>query len=331
MIQVDDISKIYKVRNRDQFIKSFFTKSSKEVVALDHVSFSINAGETVAYIGVNGAGKSTTIKLLTGILVPSEGAIQVMGKNPHTFRKQICKEIGVVFGQRSQLWWDLPTEDSFRIIASLYGVEEKEYQASLNELDAVLDIKPLFKTPVRQLSLGQRMRCEIAASMIHRPKLLFLDEPTIGLDIFVREKFKDLILQLNKNFRTTVFFTSHNLDEIEQICQRMILINSGRILFDGEISNFKKLNKVARRVELELEDNIVVEELDVFSKPFAGIELVRAEPRTLEFSYDPHLYSSTEIISLFNERVSIKDITIESPTLETILKLNYGDSKAHLK
>lgn len=331
ILEVSNLTKVYKVKDRKPgffpTMYSLIKPINREVTAIKDVSFNISTGEIVAYIGVNGSGKSTTIKLLTGILVPTIGSVKVFGKPPHQFRKQICNDIGVVFGQRSQLWWDLPVADSFRIISCLYGLDKDTYHRRTNELDRIFDIKSLFDTPVRQLSLGQKMRCEIAVSILHNPKLLFLDEPTIGLDLFMRERFKDLVLSLNNDFGTTIFFTSHNLHEVEIICKRMILLDSGRVIYDGSIGDFKRENSRIKEVDIEMENEISIEDVESIVNSNSGIILKKVDKRIINLYYETDVIQSIAIISLFSNVGQIKEISIESPSLEQVLK-NFKQDRA---
>ncbi len=258
MIHVSRLSKSFKVYKREagiyQAIHSFFQRKYERVDALDSISFDIPKGEIVGYIGPNGAGKSTTIKILSGILVPDEGECVINGYVPWKDRKEYVKKIGVVFGQRSQLWWDIPVIDSFHLLKDIYTIEPTIFQESLTELTALLDLKEILKMPTRQLSLGQRMRCEIAASLLHRPDILFLDEPTIGLDAVSKKAVRTFIKKINLEFQTTVILTTHDMQDIESLAQRIILIGKGRVLFDGTIPN---LRDIVPDPKLSLEDVLV--------------------------------------------------------------------------
>lgn len=243
MITLEHVRKTYKVSKRDagflSACKSLFHKEYELIHALDDVSFTISDGEMVGYIGPNGAGKSSTIKILSGILTPEEGSCLVDGLTPWKNRIEYVRRIGVVFGQRSQLWWDVPVMDSFELLREIYQVDKHSFNRNLEQLTEMLNLAELLKTPVRQLSLGQRMRCEIAASLLHDPKLLFLDEPTIGLDAVSKLAVRDFILKLNKEKNTTVILTTHDMQDIEALTNRVILIGKGKILLDGTINDIK--------------------------------------------------------------------------------------------
>lgn len=244
MITVQNLSKTYKVAKRRAGIKeacrSLFKREYEEIHALDHISFQIGDGEMVGYIGKNGAGKSSTIKVLSGILTPDEGTCVVNGKIPWKDRISYVRDIGVVFGQRSQLWWDVPVIDSFELLRDIYSITNSTYRNNLEELTVLLDLKEILKTPARQLSLGQRMRCEIAASLLHSPGILFLDEPTIGLDAVSKLAVRDFIKQLNQDHKTTVILTTHDMQDIEALTNRILLIGNGRILMDGSPEELKQ-------------------------------------------------------------------------------------------
>lgn len=244
MITMQHVRKTYKVSKRDagfsSAFKALFHKEYEYIHALDDVSFTICDGEMVGYIGPNGAGKSSTIKILSGILTPEEGTCLINGLIPWKNRIEHVKNIGVVFGQRSQLWWDVPVMDSFELLKEIYKISAPSYNHNLEQLTDMLNLSELLKTPVRQLSLGQRMRCEIAASLLHDPKILFLDEPTIGLDAVSKLAVRDFILKLNKEKNTTVILTTHDMQDIEALTNRIILIGKGSILLDGTIDDIRK-------------------------------------------------------------------------------------------
>lgn len=244
MIQVSHLRKTFRVARRgagfSQAVKALFHREYEEIHALDDLSFAIRDGEMVGYIGPNGAGKSSTIKVLSGILTPDSGQCLVNGRTPWKDRVAHVKEIGVVFGQRTQLWWDVPVADSFELLKEIYTVPEKTYQENLEELTQLLDLGDLLRTPARQLSLGQRMRCEIAASLLHSPKILFLDEPTIGLDAVSKLAVRDFILRLNRERGTTVLLTTHDMQDIEALASRVLLIGRGKILLDGTLEDIRQ-------------------------------------------------------------------------------------------
>ena len=253
MIQVEHLCKTYRVSRREaglmQAIRSLGRRETHEVKALDDVSFTIADGEIVGYIGPNGAGKSSTIKILSGILVPDSGVCRVNGRVPWKERKKHVSEIGVVFGQRTQLWWDVPVADSFELLRDIYRVEPARYRRNVEELTELLDLSELLRTPTRQLSLGQRMRCEIAASLLHDPKVLFLDEPTIGLDAISKLAVRSFIQQRNASHGTTVLLTTHDMQDIEALAGRILLIGQGRILMDGSFDDVRAIDPDAQSLD----------------------------------------------------------------------------------
>ncbi len=244
MITMEHVCKSYKIAKRNagfgEACKALFHRKYEVIHALHDVTFTIGDGEMVGYIGPNGAGKSSTIKILSGILTPDSGTVLVDGRIPYKNRIEHVREIGVVFGQRSQLWWDVPVIDSFELLKDIYSISDFGYKQSLEELTELLNLSELLRSPARQLSLGQRMRCEIAASLLHRPRILFLDEPTIGLDAVSKLAVRDFILQQNKSHGTTVILTTHDMQDIEALTSRIILIGKGQILMDGTLDDIKK-------------------------------------------------------------------------------------------
>ncbi|MCI9227379.1 MAG: ATP-binding cassette domain-containing protein [Dorea sp.] len=244
MITMEHVCKSYKIAKRNagfgEAVKALFHRDYEVIHALKDVNFTISDGEMVGYIGPNGAGKSSTIKILSGILTPDCGTVLVDGRDPCKNRIKHVKEIGVVFGQRSQLWWDVPVIDSFELLKDIYSIPDSHYRQSLEELTELLDLSELMRSPARQLSLGQRMRCEIAASLLHRPRILFLDEPTIGLDAVSKLAVRSFILELNKTRGTTVILTTHDMQDIEALASRIILIGKGRILLDGTLDDIRR-------------------------------------------------------------------------------------------
>ena len=253
MIQVNHLCKTYRVSRRDgglmQAIKALGRRETQEIRALDDLSFTIADGEIVGYIGPNGAGKSSTIKVLSGILVPDDGECLVNDRVPWKQRKQHVAEIGVVFGQRSQLWWDVPIVDSFDLLKDIYRVEDATYRRNVEEMTELLDLGDLLRTPARQLSLGQRMRCEFAASLLHDPKVLFLDEPTIGLDAISKLALRSFILERNRTHGTTVLLTTHDMQDIEALASRILLIGKGKLLLDGTFDDVRAINPNAHSLD----------------------------------------------------------------------------------
>lgn len=258
VIEVENLSKTFRVRQKEKgmcgSLKSIIRPQTKEIKAVENISFTVQEGEMLAFIGPNGAGKSTTIKMLTGILYPDSGRMDVLGIDPIKKRKQLAYLIGTVFGQKEQLWTHLTPYDNFRFFGAIYDIPDRESESRIQELTDIFDLGSIINTPVRNLSLGQRMRCEIVASLIHKPKVLFLDEPTIGLDPVVKENIRSLIKEMNQEFDTTIFLTSHDIGDIEKLCRRIIIINDGRIVRDESMEHLK-LDNAHRHAEAEYIEN----------------------------------------------------------------------------
>lgn len=323
MIEVKNLSKTFKVYKRDQKLssvfKSLFSKKFETIHALQDISFNINDGEMVGYIGPNGAGKSTTIKIMSGILNPDSGQCIINGRVPWKDRIEHVKNIGVVFGQRSQLWWDVPVIDSFELIKDIYKVPDAEYKKTINELCTCLDIEDFIKTPTRNLSLGQRMRCEIAASLIHNPKILFLDEPTIGLDSLSKISVRKFIKNLNKEKKTTVILTTHDTQDIEALTDRIIMIGKGKVLLDGNLDDLKERFNVKRIMTLDYSGHI--------GKLKPGIRLKEEYDNRVVLELDTSKISVSEAISYFSNEVDINDVNIKSSTVEDVVVGLYKEYK----
>jgi len=296
-------------------LKNLFRPDYKTVKAVDDISFSVEKGEITAFIGPNGAGKSTTIKLMTGILYPDQGRISVMGMDPHRDRKRLSYRIGTVFGQKSQLWYHLPPADSFDLLGSIYNLSGAETKKRVDYLTEVFEIGPFINQAVRKLSLGQRIRCEIAASLIHSPEILFLDEPTIGLDVVVKQKIRDLILRINRDSGVTVFLTSHDTGDIEKICRRAIVINEGQLVWDGSVKDMKYslLNK--RIIDVRLEEPL--------SLGLDGVELLKEKGNSAKLEVDLSVTSMKHVMSELVNRHNINDISISTIPMEEVISAIY--------
>lgn len=321
-INVDCISKTFKVAKRNSglkaALKSFFKREYTYINAVKNVSFSIEKGEIVGYIGPNGAGKSTTIKMLSGILLPTAGNIRVNGLDPFKDRKKYVSNIGVVFGQRSQLSWDIPAEDTFDLLKDIYDLSDKEYQKTKTELVNLLNIQEVMKQPVRSLSLGQRMRCEIAASLLHKPKILFLDEPTIGLDAESKKIVRDFIKKLNKNHKTTVILTTHDMTDIEALAKRIILIGKGELLYDGTLSNLKK--KYGSYKEVLVSTNEKIDKIRL-----KGIIKKSKNINGYSFIIDSNVLSLSKLLNNLSLKYVINDIDIKNESIDDVILKLYHD------
>jgi ABC-2 type transport system ATP-binding protein len=291
------------------------------VRAVDHVSFSINAGEMVGYIGANGAGKSTTIKVLTGILVPGGGRVLANGYVPYRDRRHYTQHIGVVFGQRTQLWWDIAVIESFKLLKELYEVPEQQYRRRLDFFCEILNLKDYLHTPVRKLSLGERMRCDLAASLLHNPPLLFLDEPTIGLDVVAKDRIREFLKEINRTQGTTVLLTTHDLSDIEELSKRIIIIDKGRILFDGDLESMKKRLAKYNQVKFFLKDRSQIAHLAQISKN--GIACERVDELTYLMRFDRDEHSTAEVIRDLVNQLEVRDIFVEEEPIEDIVKRIY--------
>lgn len=312
IIEVIHLGRDYEVAEKGKG-SYLFSRIHKTIKAVEDISFTIKPGELVGFIGPNGAGKSTTIKMMTGILMPTSGKITVLGKEPYKFRKENASHIGVVFGQRSQLWWDLPVVDTFALFKKIYKIPESVFQSNLNKYTEILGITEFINQPVRQLSLGQRMRAELCAALLHNPRILFLDEPTIGLDIVVKKQIREMIKLINQTNNTTVILTTHDLKDIEDVCDRMILINSGRIIVDDSIEKVKNEFGGVHNVEFFTTCR--------FNKDVFIPEVVRWEQ--FENSFKAYFkttdISAAAIIQEVLKVYKVEDIKINDPTIEDVV------------
>lgn len=327
MIEVKNLKKEFKMNKKypgfKGAIKSFFSREYMIKTAVDDISFTINDGEVVGYIGANGAGKSTTIKMMTGILTPTSGSILVNGIVPYDNRQKNAKDIGVVFGQKTQLWWDLPLTETFSLLKEIYDVDEKQYNERMHFLNEVLDFEPFMLNPVRTLSLGQRMRADLAAALIHNPKVIYLDEPTIGLDIVVKEKVRKAIKKINEEFGTTIILTTHDLKDIEKLCDRIIIINLGKKIYDGGLEEIKNKYGYITNIEVLMKENVILEELNFIKElDKENIEL-HATKNKLKIKFSKNNISTTEIIKKLIMKFNITDFSINETSIEEIVKMIY--------
>ena len=320
LVEVEDLVKTYRVAERRPGLwgaaKGIVHRRHRTVRALDGISFQLDRGELVGYIGPNGAGKSTTVKLLSGIVVPDSGRCEIAGRVPWRQRSAHVAGIGVVFGQRTQLWWDLPVVESFDLLRHIYRVDAGDYRRRRDELVAVLDIESVLDVPVRQLSLGQRMRCDLVAALLHEPALLFLDEPTIGLDAVAKLAVRDFIRRLNGERNTTVILTTHDMDDIEALCTRVMVISQGRILSDGTVAELRARVSSERRLIVDLEG-----EFDELGETEA--RLIRREGHRWHLAYDPERIATAELIGRITAAHEVRDLFVENPPIEEIIAQLY--------
>lgn len=295
--------------------KALFRREYSTVRALDDISFSVADGEIVGYIGPNGAGKSSTVKIMSGILVPDSGECVINGLTPWKSRREHVKNIGVVFGQRSQLWWDVPIIDSFELLRDIYAVDEKVYKRNLDMLTELLNLSEILRTPARQLSLGQRMRCEIAAALLHSPRIIFLDEPTIGLDAVSKIAVRNFIKDLNREQKTTVILTTHDMQDIEALTKRVLLIGRGRLLLDGSLDELKKHSKNAKNITVEYRGELPKIECE-------GISCISRESGRAVFAVDTDTLAVSKAVGIISEKTDIADLSVSSPSIEdTVVSL----------
>ena len=321
MIEVKHITKEYKVVKRESglhnAVKALFSRKYDKVRALNDISFKIDDGEIIGYIGPNGAGKSTTIKILCGILTPEKGHCIVDGYVPWKDRKNYVKNIGVVFGQRSQLWWDIPIIDSFELLKDIYGIDSRTYKQNVSELSQRLNLETILKTPTRNLSLGQRMRCEIVASLLHNPKILFLDEPTIGLDAVSKLVVRDFIKEINAEKRTTVILTTHDMQDIQALTQRVMLIGKGQILLDGSLEELKK--RASDRKQITIKHRGETPEL------CEGMYYLEQKDDKLNISIDPKIISVSGAIAYLSAQTEIIDLEVSDISADEIVARLYRE------
>ena len=312
VIELENVSRAFNVSKRIGLLR----RSRHEVRAVDDLSFGIEAGEVVGYIGPNGAGKSTTIKMLTGILVPTGGRIRVAGIDPSRNRVQLARRIGVVFGQRTTLWWDLPLRDSFDVLHKMYGVPRDRYRENLGTFVELLDLGDLLDVPVRQLSLGQRMRGDIAAALLHDPEIVYLDEPTIGLDIVSKARLREFLARLNAERRTTIVLTTHDLDDIEALCSRVMVIDHGRKVYDGTLAGLRASQGAPRTLVVDLASSLDPIEVD-------GATVVKVDgPRQwLSFPADS---SAAPLVAQVAARYPLVDLSVAEPSIEDVIARIYA-------
>lgn len=314
-ITAEELQKTFKVKQKKKGLKAslaaFVKTEYKEVEAVKGISFQVKEGEVLAFIGPNGAGKSTTIKMLTGILYPDGGRMSVLGLSPTRDRKKLAYEIGTVFGQKEQLWTHLTPYDNFMFFGKVYDLGEKETVSRIEEMAESFELGSFINTPVRNLSLGQRIRCEITASLIHRPKILFLDEPTIGLDPVVKENIREFIKKLNRQYNTTIFLTSHDVGDIEKLCKRMIIINNGKVVMDDAMDNLKYNYLNRKQVEVRLKEDAEI-------KLKEGVQLIKNKGLERRFEVDTKKCQVNELLSLIDGD-NIMDVNISNIPLEKII------------
>ncbi|MDQ3541511.1 MAG: ATP-binding cassette domain-containing protein [Chloroflexota bacterium] len=327
IIHASGLSKSFQVKTRRKgmlgALRGLADGPGRTVTAVDKISFDIMPGEVVGYIGPNGAGKSTTIKMLTGILVPSAGTVQVAGLTPSEERRQLASRIGVVFGQRTQLWWDLPLADSLELLRYMYRIPADRFEHNFSKARELLELDPFLDTPVRQLSLGQRMRGDLAAALLHDPPILYLDEPTIGLDLVAKTRIREFLTALNRDTNVTILLTTHDLADIEHLCNRIIVIDHGRILYDGDLSTLNYRYGKTRQLIVDYDTTPQV--IDQHGLP-PGMQLLEADGPRLRIAFARRELSATQVLDIAGRFGGVRDISIEEPAIEDVIRGLYADS-----
>ena len=327
MIEVINLKKEFKMNKKYPgfrgAIKSFFSSEYTIKTAVDDISFKINDGEIVGYIGENGAGKSTTIKMMTGILTPTSGQILVNGKVPYEDRQENAKDIGVVFGQKTQLWWDLPLSETFSLLKEIYEVNEKDFIERMKMLNEVLELQPFMLSPVRTLSLGQRMRADLAAAFIHNPKVIYLDEPTIGLDVVVKDNVRKAIKKMNEDFGTTIILTTHDLNDIEELCSRIIIIDSGKLIYDGGLKEIKEKYGYITNIEVQMKQAINLDEIEFIKELDKENIKLNAKENKIMITFNKNNVSTTDIIGRLMAKFDVVDFSVNETSVEEIVKKIY--------
>lgn len=320
-IEVNNISKRFRINKRASgipgMIANLFVPKYEYKQAVKDISFSIEEGEMIGFIGPNGAGKSTTIKMLSGILCPDSGSIQVGGFTPYKDRKTYVGNIGVVFGQKSQLQWDLPVLDSFELLKAIYRIPEEIYQANLKRFTEMLDMASFLHQPVRQLSLGQRMRADIVAALLHSPKIVFFDEPTIGVDVVGKETIRQFIRELNEKDNITMIFTTHDMQDIEKVCDRLIIIDKGSKVYDGELEGIREKFGTTRQLDVEFMQEYEIE-------PMENVEVVNLDARKKRFVFENRDVKIDELMNTLLTKYSVRDINISEPEIESLIRKIYN-------
>ncbi len=304
-------------------VRDLFSRNYTRLKAVDSVTFTLAPGDMVGYIGPNGAGKSTSVKMLTGILVPTSGSVAANGFTPYRERMAYTRTIGAVFGQRTQLWWDIAVVESFRLLKRIYDVSDRDYEARMTRFDEILEIKRYLHQPVRKLSLGERMRCDLAAALLHNPPLLFLDEPTIGLDLLAKESIREFLKEVNRKFGTTILLTTHDLSDIEELCSRLMIIDRGRILFDGPLAHLKRMLWRQNQIRFELKEREQAAMIEQVQLP--NVDRERIDELTYRFSYNRDNYTSGEVIRRVVAAVDVREIFMAEESIEQIVRRIYTE------
>lgn len=325
-IEVANLTKTFQIYEKKPglggALSAFFKRTYKDFTAVDNLSFSIDEGELVGFIGPNGAGKTTTLKMLSGLLYPTSGRIEVVGHKPFERKDTFLRQISLVMGQKNQLWWDLPAMESFLLNKEIYGVPDKQFKATLDELVTLLDIKDILHVQVRNLSLGQRMKCELIAQLLHSPRILFLDEPTIGLDVIMQKKLREFIAEYNRRYQATIILTSHYMDDVKELCKRVIVIDRGTILFDGKLEEVIKKYSGTKLISLVLNAPVAREKLEGLGKIVSFSDE--------EVKLDVARERSNEYAARLLREFPVADLNVEEPPIEEIIRTLFSRKKSHV-
>jgi ABC-2 type transport system ATP-binding protein len=334
-IEVHNLRKDFKAYSSRSGLKGafrdLFTRNYKIVSAVNDISFTVKQGEMVGYIGENGAGKSTSIKMLTGILTPTSGQVTVNGMNPHKEREKFVKSIGVVFGQRSQLWWDIAVQESFQLLKKVYKVPDQQYKEHMDHVIETLAIGPLLDKPVRKLSLGQRMRCELAAALVHNPPLLFLDEPTIGLDVLVKLKIRQFLKEINEKYNTTILLTTHDLSDIEALCERVVMLDEGRIIYDGALQNLKTEWGEQKEIQFQFIESPSLYGLNALTANLGAEWQLDEKEMRFSATIEADDNKISDLIGLVVSSYKVRDMKIKETTTEEIIRNIYEQGIVDIK
>ncbi len=330
IIEVENISKTYRINKRKKgisgMLKNLVSPEYEQKQAVKNISFQIEKGEMVGFIGPNGAGKSTTVKMLSGILFPDEGSVRVNGYIPYKQRKEYVKNIGVVFGQKSQLQWDLPVIDSFELLKAIYRIPEDKYDKNLDRYVQMLNMGDFLNQPVRQLSLGQRMRADIVAALLHSPEIVFFDEPTIGVDVVGKETIRSFIKELNEEDRVTMLFTTHDMQDIEKVCERLLVIDEGDKVYDGSIVDIRKKYGTTRQLDVEFADIPIIQSIDNVEL----VELDELDGRKKRFIFENHQVQINDLMNHLLQNYNVRDISVSEPEIESIIRKIYNGEELYV-
>lgn len=331
MIEVKGLTKTFKTYKKEKglkgTVKTLFKREVIEIPAVKNISFGIKRGEIIGYIGANGAGKSTTIKMMTGILTPTDGVVTVDGRIPYQMRQENAKHIGVVFGQKTQLWWDLPVGETFSILKEIYQVPDAFYESQMRYFDEIFELSEFMNQTVRTLSLGQRMRADLAASMLHNPKVLFLDEPTIGLDVMVKERIRKAIKDMNARYGTTIILTTHDMSDIEELCHRIMIIDKGELLYDGGIDKIRRDFGYERKIVFDLrydDEKDILNQLESLHTQVPGSDdtslSYTLSNNQLTISFNRNMISISSIMNVVLQQFNVLDFSVQDMDIEAIVK-----------